>query len=217
MRISNCYSPETARWNSSTLLLTYISRSAGVNDLVVNSGIPDFVQDVRDMCSSVIGVLSAFLLLEGTLLSWKLLKTSAIYHLPTEFHVLGFTIPALPIYVPDFLQLVQPEFWTSTILWASTSIIVPGIFGYIFNLSIRDVKRHGMKVTTSRYRVDPLIFNIVKAILTLLVYIPEYSFPLVNPVTVSLVNSAMIEGHRQMLVGSYVGIIVALYEAAQRK
>ena len=189
---------------------------SGLNDLYSVSGISERIENLRELCSSVTGVQMTFLFLEAAGLQRKLLPLKYAFDIPS-FRLLGLSTPSIPFMLPDLFRLVDPTFWVSSTLWATTSIFVPALFAYFYNLSTRDVKRGGARVTVTRYRFDPLMFNVVKAIMTLIVYYSGYTFGLFDSSAALLVNDAIFGGYRGILVGSYVGILAALYEAAQRK
>ena len=190
---------------------------ASVNDLYTVSGISERLDQLRDLCSSVTGVQMTFLILEGLALQQQLLPWKTAMMIPS-FHLLGMEIPDILLPLPDLFALVTSDFWYPATLWATTSIFIPLLFAYFFNLTTRDVKRHGAHVTVMRYRADPLTFNVVKALMTWIVYQSQYTlFGLFDPDVALSINHAMFGGHRQMLVGSCIGMLAALYEAAQRK
>lgn len=190
---------------------------SGIEDLYVLSGIPETIEHVRDLCSSVTSVQLSFLLLEAIGLQRYLLPYQYSGLDIPSYHFLGIITPSIPVVLPDLFRLLTPEFWTTTLLWATTSIFVPLVFAYFYNLSTRDVKRHGARVTVARYDADPLTFSVVKGLLTWLVYGQHYSFGLVDELTVARVDAAMFGGYQCPLISSYVGALAALYEAAQRK
>lgn len=187
---------------------------AGLNDLYTVSGIPERIDHLRDVCSSVTGVQMAFLLLEWFALQRELIPWLYAFEVSV---VRGYGVPTIAVYYPDLFKLLTPDFWLPVLLWASTSIFIPSLFAYFFNLTIREVKRHGATVSVARYTVDPLTFNIVKAIATWIVYGKFVNFGLIDPITAITVNRAMYGGYNGVVVGCYVGIVASLYEAAQRK
>jgi len=129
----------------------------------------------------------------------------------------GFQGPVLSVYYPDLFRLLTAGFWMPTLLYASTSIFLPALLAYFFNLTMRDVRRHGAVVRVARYNIDPLTFNIVKALLTYMVYGQLIGVNLLGLENVATVRQAMFGGHQGVLIGCYVCIIASLYEAAQRK
>lgn len=187
---------------------------AGLNDLYTLSGIPEGIEYTRELCSSVTGIQTAFTLLETLAMGREVLPWNYLCELSG---VRGLGWPTVAIYYPDLFALLSSNFWLPTLLWLSTSIALPALFGYFFNLTIRSVRRHGAVVSVARYTVDPLTFNIVKALATWIVYgkgVGTGFLPVWVPLTV---NHALLGGYNGVLVGCYVGVIASLYEAAQRK
>ncbi|TKA70863.1 hypothetical protein B0A55_04976 [Friedmanniomyces simplex] len=187
---------------------------AGLNDFYSVSGIPETLDRVRESCSSVTGVQMAFQLLEATGLQRATLPWIYLADLKLGR---GLSGPIVPIYYPDLFRLLTAEFWLPTLLYATTSIFVPSLFAYFFNLTMREVRRHGARVSVARYTVDPLTFNVVKALLTYMVYGQLLGANIVGLENVATVRHAMFGGHQGVLVGCYVCILASVYEAAQRK
>ncbi|KAK4892140.1 hypothetical protein LTR27_009324 [Elasticomyces elasticus] len=187
---------------------------AGLNDFYTVSGIPETLERVREVCSSVIGVQMAFQLLEATGLQRATLPW--IYLMDVKIGP-GIQGMILPIYYPDLFKLLTADFWLPTLLYATTSIFVPALFAYFFNLTTRNVNRHGATVSVARYTVDPLIFNVAKAILTYVVYGQLVGANIFGVENVATVRNAMVGGHQGVLIGCYVCILASVYEAAQRK
>ncbi|KAK5116607.1 hypothetical protein LTR85_009232 [Meristemomyces frigidus] len=187
---------------------------AGLNDLYTVSGIPERIDSVRDICSSVTGVQMAFLLLEAIALQREVLPWQYAFEIAG---IRAYGMPTIAVYYPDLFKLLTSEFWLPTLLWASTSILIPSLFAYFFNLTIREVKRNGALVSVARYTVDPLTFNIVKAIVTWMVYGKGVGFGYIDPLTAITASNAMFGGYNGVLIGCYICIIASVYEAAQRK
>jgi len=187
---------------------------AGLNDLYTVSGIPDTIEHVRDLCSSVTGVQMAFLCLESLALQREVLPWDYITSTGPIGWLGGLNIN---FYFPNLWHVLEPGFWFPTLLWATTSLAVPSLVAYFFNLTIRDVKRHGARVSVARYPVDPLTFNVVKALSTYIIYGQGWAADVIGPMTVEQVSNAMYGGYRGVLIGCCVCILASLYEAAQRK
>lgn len=127
-------------------------------------------------------------------------------------------IGSFAVWLPDLFRLLEPTFWSTTMLWAGTSVLIPALFAYFYNLTTYSVKRHGVRATVARYTVDPMTFNIVKALLVYLVYGDEATlirYGFVNEMTAARVDYAMYGGHRGVMTGSSICILASLYEAAQ--
>ena len=191
------------------------SRSANVEHLYVDSGIPTLIDSLREQLSSVTAVSLTLLFLEGGALSRGLLWGYVTSDATPLISLFGFNVPQ--IHLPDLFQLLTEEFWITTALWCATSWVVPGIFAYFYNLSTHIVRRGGTRVSEMRYPFDPLVFHVVKAIATLVVHQNLYTFGLVDSFYVHKINTSIFGGAQAMMVGSIVGIIVSLYEATQRK
>lgn len=185
---------------------------AGFQDLYSVSGIDNQISDIREILSSVTGIHLTVLLLEGIALQTEIF--------PWKY---AFDIPATPItpsravLVPDVFILLTSFYWSATLTWALTSILVPLLFAYFYNLTIRDVKRGNVRVAVARYTADPLTYNIVKALATWLVFEKGVTFGVVQPETVDRIQQGILGGSTGMLIGSGIGAIGALYEAAQRR
>ncbi|KAK5729261.1 hypothetical protein LTR15_002403 [Elasticomyces elasticus] len=187
---------------------------AGLNDFYTVFGIPETLERVREVCSSVVGVQMAFQLLEATGLQRGTLPWNYLMDVKVGPGIQGMI---LPVYYPDLFKLLTADFWLPTLLYATTSIFVPALFAYFFNLTTRNVNRHGATVSVARYTVDPLMFNVVKAILTFVVYGQLVGANIFGVENVATVRNSMIGGHHGVLVGCYVCILASVYEAAQRK
>ena len=190
---------------------------SGIDDLITVSGIPETIENVRELCSSVTSVQMTFLFLEAAGLQRYLLPWKATGFAIPSYHLLGINTPPVPVMLPDLFSLLTAKFWATSLLWASTSVFVPLVFAYFYNLSTRDVKRHGARVTVARYSADPMTFSVVKALITWMVYSQGYMFGFIDDAVASHVHLAMFGGYQEIMIGSYVGAIAALYEAAQRK
>ena len=139
------------------------------------------------------------------------------FDIPASPKIVGIGTPSIPIPVPDLFRLLTGEFWSTTFLWSSTSLLLPLLFAYFYNLGLHEVKRHGARVTVARYSADPLTFNVVKALLTFLAYGQGVTLGLFSNKVAYRVDHAMFGGYQGVLIGAYVGILAAIYDAAQRK
>lgn len=162
------------------------------------------------------GVQLTTLLLEAFALQRRLLPWKYLTEIPW-IGVLGMP-DRLAIKIPDFFVLLTGYFWSTTLLWLATSIVVPSLFAYFYNLSIRDVKRHGNVVSVARYVIDPFTFNVVKALGSYIIYSRGSTFGgLVSNEVAGRVSSAMFGGSTGTVIGAVVCALASLYEAAQRK
>lgn len=188
--------------------------SSTLSEIWKEWGLTDITDQLRERCSSVLAVQTTCLVVEAYGLQNTVFPRNTAFSTPTV-HLPGVDLPSWDVKYPDLFQLVTPNFWTTTLLWASTSVFVPLLASYFYNLSVK--KRHGSHKYTARYDFDPLSFNIAKALLAYIVYAQGYTFGFLNLRSIAAVNLAVHGGYQTMLIGSLIGIVVALYEAAQGK
>jgi hypothetical protein len=137
----------------------------------------------------------------------------------------AFTIPPITylktgpydVWVPDMFLLLTSSFWGPVTLWTMTGLIIPLISAYFFNLTAKPT-RSRTHTSHFNYTFDPLTFNIVKALLTFVVYGQDITFGgWVNSENVARINSALFGGYQGVLVGASIGALVTLYEAVLKK
>lgn len=166
------------------------------------------IEAVRESLSSVASIEVIIILLESFALSRKTLPPRYAFTVP-KFDGVGF--PGFDVSVPDFFQLVTAAFWGPSTLWTGTSLVVPLLFAYFFNLTLGTKKR-------AAHSVDPLTFNIVKALTTYVVYAKGVRFGgLIGNETVGVVNDGMYGGYQGVLIGAAVGAITSIYDAILKK
>lgn len=190
--------------------------SAGVNDLWSVSGIPERIAGLREKCSTIHGVTLTTLFVELYGLGRHLLPRNYLFDLPW---LPIFGMPArIPIHYSNLFALLTGRFWATALLWSATSIFLPLLFGYFYNLTFRDVRRRDVTVAKPRHQVDPLTFHVVKALVSYLVYTEHVTFGFLDPFVIEMVRVSMLGGtHQTILLGSYIGILASVYEAAQAK
>lgn len=197
-----------------------------VATLYHDSGITEATQTTREWLSTVHSVVSAIALFELYKLRQEVLPDRYAFTVPA----VGFLgTPDYPVHLPDMFALVTAGFWGPALTWAATSVILPSLFGYFFNLGVgahqhapgggRGRRSAAAAATaTPEYAVDPLMFSIVKALVTYVVYAQGVTFGgLINPDSVSRINSALYSGWRGVLVGTAVSGLTAVYDAVLRK
>lgn len=180
-------------------------------DLYERFGVADNIEYIREACSSVPAVHLAFGGLEGVALFWALMPWKFVFDFPAigALHTSSFAVK-----VPDLFVLLTGYWWTATLLWASTSVLVPLLFGYFFNLTVRNVGRGQSR----KYTIDPLTFSVVKGLATWLVYCKGVDFfGVVASHVAERVDAAILGGHMAVLVGSGITALASLYEAVQKK
>ena len=185
---------------------------SGMSNLYQGTGIMEKIDSLREVCSSVTAVQMTFTFLEAWCLQRQVLPMRKAFDLPS-INLFGVRSPSVPIGLTDFFKLLEPDFWSTSMLWSMTSIFIPLLVAYFFNLSAQ--KRPGSRASVNRYRVDPLTFSIAKAITTFVVYGLGKPLPFFDMTSAAHVNNAMFYGWRGIVIGSFVGIVTSLYEAAQ--
>ncbi|RDW80029.1 hypothetical protein BP6252_04667 [Coleophoma cylindrospora] len=184
-----------------------------LNEVYTESGITETAQATRETLSTVTAI-------QAILVAYE------VYHLRPELLTsrYAFTIPANAwlhtsehaVKIPDMFLLLTSSFWGPFLLWLSTSVLLPLFASYFFNLTSKPKTRSNN--TRYEYTFDPLTFNIVKALLTFVIYGQDVTFGgLVNLESVARINSALYGGWQSILVGSGIGILVTMYEAVLKK
>ena len=155
-----------------------------------------------------------------------LIQTFELWHIRKEVlpFKYAFDLPALPIIntkeyavpLPDLFLLLTSSFWGPATLWTFTSILIPLFAAYFFNLTSKPRARsHSQHFA---YTFDPLTFNVVKALLTFVIYGQDVTFGgLVDLEYVARINSALYGGWEGSMVGSGIGALVTIYEAIIKK
>ncbi|KAH6674203.1 hypothetical protein B0J14DRAFT_589507 [Halenospora varia] len=184
-----------------------------VSDAYEESGIVETVQATREKFSSLVVIQALITVFE-------------IYNLRKEVlpDRYAFTIPEIPLLktseypvkIPDLFLLLTSSFWGPSSLWAFTSLVLPLTAAYFFNLTSKPRSRS--HVQNYNYTFDPLTFNIVKALLTFVIYGQDVTFGgLVDLEYVARINSAVYGGWPGVMVGTGIGALVTLYEAVLKK
>jgi hypothetical protein len=178
------------------------------------SGTTELIEQAREVSSTVVGVHIAVLLLEA----WGLQRVTFPW-------THAFDIPATPalrlnsptaVSLPDVFVLVKPAFWQLSTVWLSTSLFVPLLFAYFFNFT-HAAKPRTRAAAAAQHAVDPLTFNVIKALVTWLVYSQGFSAGLFDSNTVESVNTAFPGGYTGVLIGAGIGGLVSLYDAILQK
>jgi hypothetical protein len=197
-------------------IVEYESQQVGAffSRLYQRAGVADWLDDSREALSSVPAVHLTFLSLEA----FALLKAI----IPWKF---AFDIPAIQalhttsqaVFLPDLFILLTGFWWSTTLLWASTSILIPALFAYFFNLTLRTSSARG-RPSKQGYTVDPLAFSVVKALATYLVYNEGVGLgSFINPSTADRVDDAIFGGSNAVLIGCGISALASLYEAVLKK
>lgn len=189
-----------------------------VSSLYEESGITETTEKVQESLSSVYSILLAIQAFELYFLRKEVLADRY-----------AFTIPAIkllgtndhPIQIPDMFLLLTSSFWSPVLLYVATSVIIPSVFGYFFNLSAANRSHPGRgraRASQPDYTIDPLTFSIVKALITFVVYNQGVTFGgLVNELSVARINSALYGGWKGVISGAAITGITAIYDAVLKK
>ncbi|ORX99974.1 hypothetical protein BCR34DRAFT_547277 [Clohesyomyces aquaticus] len=191
-------------------------------ELWERTGVDDIIELVRENASSVTAVQLAVLLIEYAGLQWNTVPSVYAFDTPA---VPSLYLKSQAFHVPDMRILLTSEFWAPATLWSLTSLFLPLLVSYFFNLTLRSNTRH--KSSSRTYAVDPFTFNIIKAIAQYVVYqtscvpvvVPAMTQPFLfwSGETVNGVRSKIPGQYYGLQIGAFVGILVSLYDAALKK
>ena len=194
------------------------------SELWEKTRVDEIKEAIRENVSSVAAIQTLILLIEAAGLQFNTLQTTpAIAIDAASSHYL---------HIPDFWTLLTSEWWAPATLWSLTSWVLPFVFSYFFNLTLRSNTNH--KSSYRQYPADPFVFNIVKAILAYSAYrLPIVDASLVgepglvkavnlswgpfSEQTVGVVRNNIPGGYQGLQIGAVVGILVSLYDAALKK
>jgi hypothetical protein len=189
-----------------------------VSSLYQESGITEKTQQVQESLSTVYSILLSIQAFELYFLRKEVLADRY-----------AFTIPALswlgtedyPVQIPDMFLILTSSFWSPVLLYVATSVVIPSLFGYFFNLSAANHNHPGRgraRASQPDYTIDPLVFSIVKALVTFVVYNQGVTFGgLVDELAVARINSALYGGWKGVIAGAAITGITAIYDAVLKK
>ena len=187
-----------------------------LSQVVKNSGINEYTNTIRDNISSASAVQSIAILLEVIGVINETLPRKRIFAIPA----IGVYIREHPIRANNMFNLLTADFWVPFVFWFLTSIGLPLLFSFFFNLTLK-ARTSTKQVTRSTHpagQFDPVTFHLSKALIQWLIYTQNatvYSWP-------SLESKARIEnavpfGHQGVMVAAGLGVVLSLYEAILRK
>jgi hypothetical protein len=186
---------------------------AGLDDIYTLSGIPEAIDWAREGCSSIATVHLAFLLFEAYGLSRAVMPWTYIFDFPS-ISLIG--TPSFAVKIPDLFVMLSSSFWSPVLLWSATSIFIPLIFAYFFNLTVHTVKRNNARVRVVRYNYDPFTYNVAKFLCVSTVFGAGILQGWVSDDTVFIVESSQFGGFASMLAGTYICGLCSLWQATQR-
>ncbi|EDU48081.1 cupin -type protein [Pyrenophora tritici-repentis] len=181
--------------------------------------IDELKEFIRENASSVATIQTIILLIEAVGLQWNTLDTTAMFATPD---VLSSYSDSPHVMGPNGWALLTAGWWAPATLWSLTSWVLPLVFSYFFNLTLRT--NTSRKSSDSQYPADPLIFNITRAILAYSAYRETVNTALVpgawgpfSESSVARVGNHVPGGYYGLQISSLVGILVSLYDAALKK
>ncbi|KAG9195619.1 hypothetical protein G6011_00740 [Alternaria panax] len=181
--------------------------------------IDELKEFIRENASSVATIQTFILLIEAVGLQWNTLDTTPLFATPTAFSSYS---SSQDVRGPNFWVLLSAEWWSPATLWSLTSWVLPLMFSYFFNLTLRT--NTSRKSSDRQYPADPLIFNIARAILSYSAYRETVNMAFApsawgpfSEYAVARVGNNVPGGYYGLQIGSLVGILVSLYDAALKK
>ncbi|KAF2261276.1 hypothetical protein CC78DRAFT_470723 [Lojkania enalia] len=211
-RVSNVDLPASPAQVAELADQSFQAAKTKASELWQKTYIDEFIEIVRENASSVVVIQLLLLFVEGAGLEWNTLETINVEipkqtQLPDEYR-------NLPL--PNMQLLLTSGFWAPAMLWSLTSWMLPLAASYFFNLTLRSNTRH--KSLSKQYHVDPLTFNIVKALLAYSAFgAPAKAWGPFSKYTVHTVASSVPGEYPGLLISAAVGMLVSLYDAALKK
>ena len=187
---------------------------SNINAAWGKSGVTEQAEGLRESLSSVASIEAVVLAIEALGLRGEVL--------PSRY---AFTIPAVallqssdwPVYLPDLFFLLTASFWSPFTLWLTTSLGVPLLFAYFFNLTLKH-KSSRSHAARNNQSFDPLTFNIVKALVAFVVYSQGVTFgDYLGEVSIDRIRGAVPGGAEGIMIGASIGILTSVYDAVLKK
>jgi hypothetical protein len=189
-----------------------------VSSLYQDIGITETTEKVQESLSSVYSILLAIQAFELYFLRKEVLADRYAFTIPA-IKLLG--TDEYPVQIPDMFLILTSSFWSPVLLYVATSVVIPAVFGFFFNLSAANHHHPGRGRARSSqpdYTIDPLTFSIVKALVTFVVYNQGVTFGgLVDELSVARINSALYGGWKGVVAGAAITGITAIYDAVLKK
>ncbi|KAI9696715.1 MAG: hypothetical protein M1836_005077 [Candelina mexicana] len=188
-----------------------------VGDIWQNSGITERAEEIRENLSTVVGIETLILGVEAFGLQREVLPLQHAFTIPANSTL---RTPEFPVKLTDLFLLFTSSFWSPTLLWVSTSFLLPLFSAYFFNLTLKAKNSHSTRSRSAQplYRFDPLTFNVVKGLITWLVYSQGFRFwGLVDEMDVVRIQFSVPGGYQGILIGAAIGALTSIYEAILRK
>lgn len=194
--------------------------SAYISDGISRTHISEYSDYVRDILSSPVAFIALAFVAEFASLCKGLIDLRHAFGIP-----IPFSGKAVSVSLPDVFVFITPEFLAPMGLFLLVNGILPTLAGYFFNYPRKSATSHSHNTRRASAQhdaaplVDPLVFNVAKALLAYLVYgaVGSSGFYPYSSNTVSIVNAAIPFGYSGIVTSSVIGATFALYEAVLRK
>ena len=180
--------------------------SEAASNALEKSGIPNATESTRQLLGTAPAVTATFALVEALALNKALIPFRFAFALPIPF------VGVFNISLPDLFVLLTSGFWAPVLLWFTLSLLLPVTTGWLFNISGTQASRK------FKYSVDPVVFNITKAVTLWVFYVRGWSNrdEWVDPRTSGTVDGAIVGGVPAMFLGSLIGGSVGVWEGVVR-
>ncbi|KAL1890201.1 hypothetical protein Cpir12675_005494 [Ceratocystis pirilliformis] len=178
---------------------------------VQDSTLAEATVTTRSTLSTVPNILLSIAVFEAYFLRPAVLPDALWLTTPA---VPALYLPAIPIVLPNLTTMLSASFWGPVFAWLATTVFVPLVFAYFYNLSANAASKR----LRNKYLFDPLSFSIAKAVLSFAVFAQGVSFSgLVHQTAIARVNAAVYGGWQGLLVGAGISGLAAFYEAILSK
>ncbi|KAH6722531.1 hypothetical protein DL95DRAFT_324623 [Leptodontidium sp. 2 PMI_412] len=192
---------------------TQVLRSKVAN-MYEDSGLVEYAQTTRESLSTVQAVQAVVILFEFYNLRKEVLADRYAFTIPVINYL---TSAPYDVKIPDLFLLLTASFWNPVSLWAITTLVVPFVASYFFNLTAKP-SRTRSHTPHFAYKFDPLTFSIAKALMTFVVFGQDVTFGgLVDLESVARINSAIYGGWKGVLTGTGITALITLYDAVLKK
>ncbi|KOS20351.1 hypothetical protein ESCO_005480 [Escovopsis weberi] len=189
-----------------------------MHSLYEDSGITEASNATRDSLSTVTSIIFCVSAFELFYIRPEILANRYAFTIPA---IALLHTPDYPVYLPDMFLLLTASFWSPALTWMMTSLIIPCVFGYFFNLTAASGSsgsRARSRALAAETVVDPLTFSIIKALISYVVYAQRTTFcGLLSETAIVRLNGAVYGGYKGMLVGTAITGLVSIYDAVLRK
>ncbi|KAK2734961.1 hypothetical protein FQN57_001396 [Myotisia sp. PD_48] len=192
-----------------------------------SSGLMERTFTLRSHLSSVKSINLLILALE---LNGVIRNILPLKYATTISEIPALHCPSFAIKLPDLFVLASASFWSPFLLWSATSLILPAVAAYFINISLKISQpaaghTYGTRRASglssqgkSRANIDPLVYNVSKALVAYLVYANRFSFwNIFSGSSLDTVAGSVPGGLAGLLTGSALCTLGTLYEAILRK